>query len=261
MMSHLKIAAGDSEFEPALVELLKKKYPAAGELEVLSSWKQASPIEKANWERAARYYEARVDGGMYDLVEDLVRDRSFTRSSGVYFAPGAAGDDLVYAARRLTNAGFKVAYLDWEAGEQAIEQLMSSEIPVVDILEGVDPDLGDLGAGGSVQLSVEQGAGDLEWMAVSERAGDLMRQLEGIDVLVFVPGLSAIEGNHASTLQVTMDTWAMSARTVGRLAGSWGASVLVAGGSLANVSAPEAWDKLLTVLVGEQLMIERELNG
>lgn len=258
MMTHLKIVAGDSEFEPQLVERLKTRYPVEGQLEVLDSWRAASKIEKTRWKAAGEAVEARVDGGMYDLVEDLVQDRAFGKSSGVYFAPGAAGDQLVYAARRLTQAGMKVAYLDWEAGQQAVEELLSSEIPVIDILEGADSHLGDLGAGGTVQLGLNPEAGDQEFLLVSERAGNLFKQLEGVDVLIFVTGPGTIEGNHSSTARVTIDTWAMASRSVGRLAGAWGASVLATGG-LANVSAPEAWEKLLATLVSEMQLMEAEL--
>lgn len=261
----LKMAVDhEDELQVKTLELLKTKFENQGELEELTSWSQASEIEKTRWHQAGEAVGARVRGGMYDLVEHLISDRAFARQPGVYFEPGAEDGELVYAARRLLQAGQKVVLLDWDVARSAGEELLSSEIPVIDISQGGDndqDDQGNWGPGGRAEFVVHQGADDLDWTMTVERAGELMRQLEGVEVIVFLVGPgSALEGDHSSQVQVTMDTLAMSARSIGRTAGAWGASILVGAGGAGTVSSPELWSKTLEVLVYELEMMTMELN-
>lgn len=231
--------------EKRLAEELRALPQVGYQLEELTAWTKASDIEKTRWKNLADILEAQVNGAMHDLVEDLLVDRVFEKQPGVYLAGGGTQlEDLVYAARRLLQAGQKVVLLDWDVTRGAGEELLSSEIPVIDIHQGGDP-LVDLAGEGRVELTVDQGADDLDWTMTVERAGDLMRQLEGVDVILFLATDTATE-----QLELEEDTVDMSASTVGRLAGAWGASVLMAGASA----------RTYAVLAAELFMIDQELR-
>jgi acetoin utilization deacetylase AcuC-like enzyme len=178
---------------------------------------------------------------MYDLVEELISDRAFGRAAGVYLDAGAELEDLVYAARRLLQAGQKVVLLDWDVTRGAGEELLSSEIPVIDIHLGDEDQVED----GRAELVVHQGADDLDWTMTVTRAGELMKKLEGVDVIVFLG-----EDTATGELQLEEDTVAMSASTVGGLAGAWGASILVA----------TAQARIYQVLASQLEMTWQELN-
>ena len=231
--------------ELRLAEELRAQPQVGKQLEELTAWTKASEIEKTRWNRLEEILGVRVTGSMHDLVEDLLVDRAFEKTAGVYLAAGAELDDLVYAARRLLQAGQKVVLLDWDVTRGAGEELLSSEIPVIDIHQGGDP-LVDLAGGGRAELVVDQGADDLDWTMTVKRAGELIHQLDGVDVIVFLAKDTATEA-----LELEEDTVDMSASTVGRLAGAWGASVLMAGASA----------RTYAVLGAEMFMIDQELRN
>ncbi len=246
MKMKMSFDPGDED-QVELLKELRDQNQVGDQLEILNTWTQASEIEKTRWSSAAdQLGVARVDGGMYDLVEDLVRERAFDHQVGAYLAPRAELDDLVYAARRLLQAGMKVVLLDWDVARGAGEELLSSDIPVIDIHRG---DLGDplvdMTGEGRAELIVDQGADDLEWTMTVERAGELMRQLEGVDVILFLA-----EDTATREFELEEDTVAMSASSVGRLAGAWGASCLVA----------RADAKTFTVLASQLEMTWQELS-
>lgn len=234
-----------NEDQVRMLEELRAMPQVGDQLETYSSWVQASEIEKATWARVAGSVEARVSGAMFDLVEQLLADRAFERTPGAYLAGGAQLDDLVYAAKRLLQGGQKVVLLDWDVTRGAGEELLSSVVPVIDIHQGAAEGGEDLAGEGRAELTVDQGADDLEWTMTVERAGELMRELEGVDVILFLADDTA-----TGEFQLEEDTVSMSASTVGRLAGAWGASVLQAGGS----------SRIYQVLASQLEMTSQELN-
>lgn len=268
-MEFAKFKAAIDPAQTELIEALRARF-TRGQLEVFSSWTQASELEMARWARSAETVEHQVEdlprlGASHTLVDQLLEDRAYRKSSGIYFAPGARGTDLVYAVRRLLMSGQKVVFLDWDAGSSAEEQLLELEVPTFDILQGFQ---GFKATGGSesVQLQVPPAAGssdpfsdaakdDLEWTMTVERAGQLMQELEGADVLVFLASPTAVEEVPGSELEVSSEALAMSARTFGNLAGTWGASILVGGGEVVEAH-PETWADTLAVLVSSMTMAQ-----
>jgi hypothetical protein len=124
MMMKTSYDPGD-QAQLGLVEELRHIPQVGDQLEELTAWTKASEIEQARWSRAGQAVEARASGGMYDLVEELISDRAFGRAAGVYLDAGAELEDLVYAARRLLQAGQKVVLLDWDVTRGAGEELLN----------------------------------------------------------------------------------------------------------------------------------------
>jgi hypothetical protein len=223
MKTKLALEPGNQVHE----ELLKHTDTwASGQLEILDSWAAASEIEMARWTRAGDAVKARVGGATHDLVEQLLADRAVDHQVGVYFTPGAADEELIYATRRLQGAGQKVVLVDWDLRTDDLEALLAAELEVVSLVRD--------------QVS-SQG-----WTVTVEGAADLMAQLEGVDVIIY----RAEQGDLG--VEMDIETWAMASSKVGGLAGAWGASVLAAG-ELRN-SSTETWSKNLQVLVGQMAL-------
>ena len=235
------------EDQVELMQELNDTNQVAGRLELLDTWARAGEIEVSRWEAAEEALGCEARGAMHDLVEHIIQDRSFERDLGLYIDAGAELNDLVYAARRLLQAGQKVVLLDWDITRGAGEELLSSDIPVIDIHRAGDESSSNQVNldEGRAELVVHQGADDLDWSMTVERAGQLMKKLEGVDVILFMAADTA-----TGQLELEEDTVAMSASTVGNLAGAWGASVLATGGTV----------KIYQVLLGQLEMTSRELN-
>ena len=261
------------------MQSIQARFP--DQVTVFSSWAEGYGLEKEKWVSSYTRLTGELVGelapgvltrfgGTYTLVEELIRDRVVEESYGVYFNP-AGGEssahqdvevlnDLGYAVLRLTEAGLRVAYLDWDAHrDDRVEQLLLGREDITTVSMHEDPQVQAVAAEsvqpGAVRLGLAPGAGDPAWLEVSRRAVSHLSELE-IDVLVFNCGADGLEEDESSSLNLSVTGMAYAGTEVARFVADQGISVLVGGGGghLPLDGTPEVWDAIVTSLVGAMVM-------
>lgn len=251
------------------------RFEQVGAVKVLEDWAKAGELQKAKWiaeaqalqpERVAKL-QAELDpavwnaqllmfGATFELVNELIRDREFEGSHGIYFNP-AGGEltgqhegvevlnDLAWACLRLQNAGYKVAYLDWDAhhSNETEQLLKDSGVLTISIhdLTTAATTYSDPEGGGFVNIPV--GADDHDFVDAVGRAVDMVADFGPVDVLVLNAGADGMEQDESTGLNWTLDGMMVAGMIVGEYAASIDASVLAGGGGgeLPLDGTPSAW--------------------
>lgn len=252
-----------------------KRLREVGMCEVLEDWARAGEIQRGKWLRAAQTIqpdrvqklqselakeiwesELLMFGATFELVDRLIRDRAFEGKHGVYFNP-AGGEltgqhdgvevlnDLAWACLRLQEAGYKVAYLDWDAHHSnETEELLNGSgvltISIHDLTTAATTYSDEEGAG---FINVPVGKTDLDFIDAVGRAVDSIAAFGKIDVLVLNAGADGLEQDESTGMEWTLDGMMVAGMIVGEFAASIDASVLAGGGGgeLPLDGTPSAW--------------------
>ena len=193
------------------------------------------------------------------LVDAIIADEFAPK---VYFNPQGAKhhagyadssgfcvfNDMAYAAHRFTEAGLKVAYIDWDVHHgDGVEDLTRNNPRVLTASIhqfGIFPGTG-LKSSKSKKVynfPLLRGDGDVEFLEAMQDAVDIVEEF-GPDVLLLACGADGLAGDPLGQLEYTLDGIHDAAHLVGDLASRLGIPVLVggAGGYQPFSMTPLAW--------------------
>lgn len=255
-----------------------------------SEWDKVSEIEQSKWEKAAaRLQPSRVSalrqgdlwepelfmfGATYFLTEKLLKDRFFESAAGIYFNP-AGGEltgqhkdvevlnDLAWSCVRMTEAGMRVVYLDWD-GHHCFETetlLKNTDVLTISIHEtsSAATTYSDVDGQGFKNIHMLSGASDYGLINAVAEAIDLIEEQGGADVIVLNAGADGLLEDESTDMQWTLDGFGISAKMLGEFAAQSGASILVGGGGSTlplDGGAPDVWGAVVGTLSLEMAMID-----
>lgn len=260
-----------------------KRLREVGMCEVLEDWARAGEIQRGKWLRAAQTIqpdrvqklqselaeevwesELLMFGATFELVDRLIRDRAFEGKHGVYFNP-AGGEltgqhegvevlnDLAWACLRLRDAGYTVAYLDWDAHHSNETEALLKDTGVLSIsihdLTTAATTYSDPDGAGFINYGLSAEGDSLEFVDAVGQAADKLAEL-GIDVLVLNAGADGLEVDESTGMAWSTDAMAVAGKIIGDLAGELDASVLVGGGGgeLPLDETPDTWYNVVGVM-------------
>lgn len=234
---------------------------------VLTNWANASYIEREKWLVAAAGTGASPDqlnsseltmfGATYTLVEQLMRER-LADKLGIYFNPSGGEsaahldvevfNDADWAARRLTGAGLRVAYVDLDAhgaAELGADEVLSYSVEQAAAAAGGATDAGTVQPG---RWQLGAGATDIGLVQSVQAIVDEFP--EQLDVLILNAGADGLADDESSELSYTLEGLVAAASLLGMAAAARKSSILVlgGGGQLPLDDTPTAWTNILAAL-------------
>ena len=203
-------------------------------------------------------------GGTVSLVERMLggeEDRVFFNPQGAKHHAAydrSSGfcvfNDMAWAAVRLSEAGKRVVYIDWDAhhGDGVEDLLRGREDLVTFSLHewGIFPGTGAEDGPGYYNYPMSEGASDLEMLDAVDDIVDKVRKLKP-DVILLACGADGLERDPLSSLRFTHRGLREASREIAALALGLDAQVLIggAGGYRPHDDTPQHWAECVQTIV------------
>lgn len=202
-------------------------------------------------------------GATYSLVSEYLRGsdhRVFFNPQGAKHHAGAelsSGfcifNDMASAALRLTEAGKRVVYVDWDAHHgDGVEDLLLDRPDIVtySIHEGnLFPWSGNDSGEGYQNYPLDDNANDVDML---EAMHDIVSRIhdDGPDVILLACGADGLTNDPLSSLNYTLGGLDAAAGMIGLLVRDLGASVIIggAGGYQPLTETPEHWARTVSII-------------
>lgn len=162
-------------------------------------------------------------------------------------------NDMASAALRLTAAGKRVAYIDWDAHHgDGVEDILLNRPDIItySIHEGnLFPWSGNDSGVGYRNYPLDEYANDVDLL---EAMHDIVSRIhdEEVDVILLACGADGLAADPLSSLNYTLGGLDAAAGMVGLLARDLGASVIIggAGGYQPHTETPEHWARTVSII-------------